>query len=229
MNRQPAERFGGDGLIFTKPEGFRNCEGVDFQSMPTGSATLQRIYFPCQSMDLQAEILKEHSKRQTVRIAKWIGPDKRRFRQLMELLLHGDRLVTQRAAWILSSCYEFHPQLITPWLPALLKKMQERDVHDALKRNVVRGLACIDIPKPLLGTVVSLCFEYLNSVDAPIAVKVHAMTVLQRVTKQVPDLKHELQTSIELMIPYVGPALRARGKIVIKQLVRDQNTGKLRT
>jgi hypothetical protein len=174
-------------------------------------------------MDLEAEILKEHSKRQTVRIARWIGPDKRRFRQLMELLLRGDRIVTQRAAWILSSCYEFHPQLITPWLPALLKKMQEPDVHDALKRNVVRLLSCIDIPKPLLGTVVSLCFDYFNSVDAPIAVKVHSMTVLQRVAAQQPDLKRELQTSIELMIPYFGPALQARARIVIRQLARDQN------
>ena len=179
-------------------------------------------------MDLETEILREHSKRQTVRIARWIGPDKRRFRKLMDLLLHGDSVVTQRAAWILSSCYEFYPQLITPWLPALLKKMQEPDVHDAVKRNVVRLLACIDIPKPLLGTVVSLCFDYFNSVDAPIAVKVHSMSVLQRVAEQEPDLKHELKTAIELMIPYAGPALRARGKIVIKQLVRDQNTGKLR-
>lgn len=174
-------------------------------------------------MDLETEILREHSKRQTVRIARWIGPDNRRFRQLMELLLHGDHIVTQRAAWILSSCYEFHPQLIPPWLPALLKKMREPGVHDALERNVVRILECIDIPKPLLGTVVSLCFEYLDSVDAPIAVKVHSMSVLQRVAEQEPDLKHELQTAIELMIPYVAPALRARGRMVIKQLARDQN------
>jgi hypothetical protein len=176
-------------------------------------------------MDLETEILREHSKRQTVRIARWIGPDKRRFRQLMELLLHGDRLVTQRAAWILTYCYESHPQLVTPWLPDLLKKMQEPDVHDALKRNVVRFLACADIPKPLLGTVVSLCFDYLNSVDAPIAVKVHSMSVIQKVSEQEPDLKHELQTAIELMMPYVGPALQARGRIVIKQLSREQNKG----
>ena len=101
--------------------------------------------------------------------------------------------------------------------------MQEPDVHDALKRNVVRLLSCIDIPKPLLGTVVSLCFDYFNSVDAPIAVKVHSMTVLQRVAAQQPDLKRELQTSIELMIPYFGPALQARARIVIRQLARDQN------
>jgi hypothetical protein len=175
-------------------------------------------------MHLEAEILKEHSKRQTVRIARWIGPDKRRFRQLMELLLHGDYIVTQRAAWILTYCYESHPELITPWLPVLLKKMQEPGVHDAVKRNVVRMLSCIDLPKSLLGSVTSLCFDYLNAVDTPIAVRVHSMSVLQRVAEIEPDLKHELQTAIELMLPYVGPALQARGKIVLKQLKRGLNT-----
>jgi hypothetical protein len=171
-------------------------------------------------MDLETEILRKHSKRQTVRIARWIGPDKRRFGELMGLLLHGDPIVTQRAAWILSSCYEFHPQLIKPWLPALLKKMQEPGVHDALRRNVVRLLSCADIPTSLLGKVVSLCFDYLNAVDTPIAVRVHAMTVLQKVAEREPDLCHELQTSIQLMLPYVGPAVRARAKIVIKRLER---------
>lgn len=180
-------------------------------------------------MNLEAEILREHSKRQTVRIARWIGPDKRRFRQLMELLLHGDPLVTQRAAWILSYCYEYHPQLITPWLPALIEKMQEPGVHEAVKRNVVRLLVCTDIPKPLLGIVVSLCFEYLNSVDTPIAVKAHSMSVLQRVAEQKPDMKNELLTTIELMMPYVGPALRARGRMVIKQLVRGRKSKKTRS
>jgi len=169
-------------------------------------------------MDLEAEILREHSKRQTVRIARWIGSDKRRFRGLMELLLHGDRVVTQRAAWILSSCTDHHPQLVTPWLPALLKKMQEPDVHDALKRNVVRMLQCVDIPRSLLGIVVSLCFDYLNAVDAPIAVKANSMTVLRNIAKREPDLNHELKIAIELMLPHVGPALQARGRMVLKQI-----------
>jgi hypothetical protein len=136
----------------------------------------------------------------------------------MELFLHGEYRVTQRSAWIVSECYEQHPRLITPWLPALLKKMQEPGVHDAVKRNVVRMLQCIEIPTPLLGTVVSLCFDYLNSVDAPIAVKAHSMTVLTRIAEREPDLKRELRDSIELMLPYAAPAIHARARMVMKRL-----------
>ncbi len=172
-------------------------------------------------MNLEAEILKEHSKRQTVRIAQWIGSDRKRYRQLMDLLLRDDPVVTQRAAWILSSCYDIHPPLITPWIPALLKKMQEPDVHDALKRNVVRILQCCEIPPSQLGAITTLCFEYLGAPDTPIAVRVNAMTVLQRIAEREPDLKRELRTAIELMLPYGGGAICSRAKKVMKQLDKE--------
>jgi hypothetical protein len=171
-------------------------------------------------MDLEAEILREHSKRQTRRIAGWIGDDARRFKQLMHLFLLGEYQVTQRSAWIVSECFDLHPKLINPWLPKIFSKLQEPGVHDAVPRNMLRILQFIDIPKSLLGTAATLCFDYLGDVGSPIAVKANAMTVLQRIATREPDLKHELQTSIELMMPYVGVALQARARIVLKQLDR---------
>jgi hypothetical protein len=172
------------------------------------------------SMDLETEILREHSKRQTRRIAGWIGDDARRFKQLMQLFLRGEYQITQRSAWIVGECFDHHPQLITPWLPAILSKMQEPGVHDAVPRNMLRILQFIEIPKSLLGSATTLCFDCLNAVGSPIAVKANAMTVLQRIVTREPDLKRELQASIELMIPYVGPALQARARIVLKELDR---------
>ena len=172
-------------------------------------------------MDLEAELLREHSKLQTVRIARWIGKDKKRYRQLMELLLHGDSVITQRAAWVLISCHENHPPLITPWIPALLKKMQEPGVHDALKRNVVGILQCCEIPKSQLGIIATLCFEYLNTPGTPVAIQANAMTVLQRISEREPDLKRELRTSIELMLPYGTGAICSRARKIMKQLDRE--------
>lgn len=171
-------------------------------------------------MELETEILSEHSKRNTVRIAKWIGSDRRRFRQLMDLFLHGDYVVTQRSAWIVGECYDQNPRLIGPWLPAILKRMQEPDVHVAVKRNIVRILQCADIPKPLLGTVVSLCFDYINSYQTAIAVKANAMTVLANAAEREPALLHELKASLELLLPSPIPAVNARARLVMKRLQR---------
>lgn len=172
-------------------------------------------------MDLEAEILREHSKHQTRRIAGWIGDDARRFKQLMQLFLLGEYRVTQRSAWIISECFDEHPRLITPWLPSIFSKMQEPGVHDAVPRNMLRILQFVEIPKSLLGTAATLCFDYLNTVGSPIAVKANAMTVLQRIVAREPDLKREFRTSIELMMPYVGAALKARARIVLQQLERN--------
>lgn len=174
-------------------------------------------------MDLEAEIIKEHSKRQVVKIGRWIGNDRTRFKQLLELFLHGEYRVTQRAAWIVSYCGEKHPKLVTPWLPAMVKKMQERGVHDAVRRNVLRVLQEANIPRSLLGTVVTLCFDELGSADSPIAVRVYAMTVLSRIAKQEPDIKHELRATIEQMSTHAGSALCARTRIVLKELARQEN------
>lgn len=176
--------------------------------------------------DLKKEILREHSKRQVAKIAKWVGPDKRRFKQLMEFFLHGEYRVTQRSAWIISYCAEKHPYLITRWLGAMIKKMKEPGVHIAVKRNVLRIFECIDIPPSLLGTVVSLCFDELGKADSAIAVRVYSMSILLKVAQKEHDLKNELQSMIEQMLPNAGPAIRARARRVLKKLQRGMNTGR---
>ena len=51
-------------------------------------------------MDLRAELLEEHSKRQALRVADYIGNDPERFADLMCLFFGNEYRVTQRAAWV---------------------------------------------------------------------------------------------------------------------------------
>lgn len=173
-------------------------------------------------MDLEAEILREHSKRQTTKIARWVGGDKLRFRQLMDLFLHGEYRVTQRSAWIIGLCAEHHPELIGPWLKHMIAKMEKPGVHVAVKRNVVRILAGTEIPHALLGTVISRCFAYLNSENEAIAVRVHSMMTILRVARTEPDLKNELRGAVEQLLVNAVPAIRARARIVLKMLEKEQ-------
>ncbi|MDD8018902.1 MAG: hypothetical protein PHP42_11055 [Bacteroidota bacterium] len=173
-------------------------------------------------MNIETEILKEHSKQQSMKIASWIGGNKDRFAELMELFLNGDYRITQRSVWIISLCVEQYPSLATPWLRKMIKKTQEADVHDAVKRNAVRLLQFVDIPRSLQGTVANLCFAFLQSADTPIAVKAFSMTVLANIAKQEPDLKYELKAVIDLMLPYSGAGIQSRGKKVLSQLAKNK-------
>lgn len=169
-------------------------------------------------MIIEQEILKEHSKHQSVKIANWIGDDAERFAKLMDLFLNGEYRVVQRSAWIVSCCGEKYPRLLKPWLTKMLKKTKEDGVHDAVKRNVVRTLQFVDIPRSLQGTVANLCFDFLTSVDAPIAVKAFSMTVLANIAQKEPDLKKEIALVINEMLPYGSTGIQARGKKILKQL-----------
>jgi len=169
-------------------------------------------------MNLESEILREHSKHQCVRITKWIGTDKRRFKKLMDFFLTGKYRITQRAAWIIQHCADEHPELVIPYIERMVDRMIEANVHEAVKRNVVRILQDVEIPRRLAGKVATVCFDWLASAKEPIAVKVFSMSVLANIAKQEPDLKNEIRILIEQQMPVGSAGFKSRGKKVLRQL-----------
>jgi len=164
-------------------------------------------------MDLETEILLEHSKAQSLKIVAWVGSDKTRFRALLDLFLHGEYRVVQRSAGMVSKIAEIHPELILPYLDAIVNKMSEPGVHVAVKRNVIRLLQGIDIPQKLHGVVMNSCFELLADPKETIAVRVFSMTVLNNLSKSYPDIRQELRAIVYDIMehePSAGFKSRAR-------------------
>ena len=168
-------------------------------------------------MNLRSEILKEHSKRNTVRLAKWVSADKGRFNELMDLFLHDEYRVVQRSSWIVRYVADEHPEWIMPYLKKMLEYCR-KPVHDAVKRNVMRILQDIDIPSNLQGLAATICFDLLASQKEAVAVKAFSMTVLARIARGEAGLKNELSTLIEEQMEFEKPAFRSRGKKILKEL-----------
>jgi hypothetical protein len=169
-------------------------------------------------MDLRATILAQHSKAQTTKIVKYVGNDPARFKKLVEVFLEGPYRVTQRAAWPLSVVAESQPQLILPHLKKILDFARKPGVHDSVKRNAVRLLQFIDMPKKLHGNIADLCFEFLQDKKEPIAVKCFSMTALGTIAMSNPELKKELRIIIEDQLPYATAGFAVRARRVLKQL-----------
>jgi len=168
-------------------------------------------------MDIQKELLKRHSKQQTNKIVRYIGDNPTRFKMLIHTLLTGSKLIAQRAAWSVSNCVEGHPELIKPHLNKVLKMLDRQDIHDAVKRNIVRLLQYIKIPKRFYGKVVDKCYSLMDPKE-PIAVRVFAITVLANIAKEEPDLKKELQIVIEDQLPYASAGFLARARKVLREM-----------
>ena len=163
-------------------------------------------------MNIRQALQAEHSKPQTMRIVAYIGADKKRFAELMKIFFAGEYRLTQRAAWPMNYCAEAQPQLIQPYWPKLLDCLSRKDVHDAAKRNIVRLLQFIDIPKKLHATAYSLCVDLVDNPNEPIAVRVFAMTAAARIAKSQPELMNELQLIIQQHLPHATAGFLSRAR-----------------
>lgn len=170
-------------------------------------------------MDIKKEILKEHSKRQTTKVVNYVGNRPARFKVLVKTFLAGPYRVTQRAAWPLSYCVQEHPNLIKPHLKSILKMLDKKDAHVAVKRNIMRLLQDIEIPKSLYGALIDKCFALMDPTET-IAVRVFSMSVLAEIAKREPDLKKELSIVIEDQLPFASAAYVSRARKVLKQINR---------
>jgi hypothetical protein len=167
---------------------------------------------------LREELLREHSKAQCNKIVKWIGSNQQRFDELFYLFQHDEYRVVQRAAWPMNYCVSAHPKFIEKHWREVIKNLGKPNLHDAVKRNTVRFLQDILIPKKYHGEILNICFRYLESPTEPLAVKVFSMSVLGNLAKYYPEIIPELKLIIEDQAPHQTVGFRARAKKVLKQI-----------
>jgi hypothetical protein len=166
-------------------------------------------------MNIRQALMDEHSRRQTMAIVEFIGGDKRRFAELMKLFFAGECRLTQRAAWPMNYCAERRPELIRPYLPKLLDCLKQDDAHDAVRRNIVRLLQYVEIPRRLAGKVYSHCVDLMDDAYQPVAVRAFALTVAARIAKQEPDLMNELRLIVRKHLPHTTAAFKARARKIL--------------
>jgi len=169
-------------------------------------------------MDYQKLFLSKVSKITIDRVTKYVGEDSGRFEELVNIFLRGPIRVTINASWALGYCVQNHPALIKQCLPKIIKAAKHTTAPDAVKRNLVRLLQYITIPKKLQGTVANLCFQFIENKKEAVAIKVFSMTVLSNLAKENPELKPELIAVIEDQLPYAKPAYLSMAKKVLREL-----------
>jgi hypothetical protein len=121
------------------------------------------------------------------------------------------------------------PELAGPWLKPIVKKIQKPGIHEALRRAAMFVLEYTDIPVPLQGTVVNICFSYLVDVKISIAARAAALAILNEMVKEKPELANELSACVERMLPYSTGAFKSQAKKTFKlldKIIGSQTGGK---
>lgn len=170
-------------------------------------------------MNLEAALLKEHSKKQCAGLVKYIGADKKKFALLITLFLKGEYRITQRAAWPISYCIEAHPGFIGPYYKKIVQLLKRNDVHPSVTRNILRLLQYVKIPKRWQGEIMNSCFQFISDPQGAAAAKAFSLTILENLLKIYPEILPELILVIEERWNTETPAFKARAKKILLKKV----------
>lgn len=168
-------------------------------------------------MDLRAEILREHSRRQMLKVVSYVGSDKERFAELMRLFLSREYRVVQRSAWAVSNIVQEHPQLIGPYFKRIVEMLEDEDpAFESAHRNILRLLQTAPIPPRFEGRLYDICLAKIDDPTAPTAVRAFAIEVAARIAKGEPELIAELKLVTTRHLKDAKAAIKAKARNVLK-------------
>jgi hypothetical protein len=169
-------------------------------------------------MNLQQSLPNRYSQTEFQKIIDWIDGSHEHFAELMEIFFERNSQRNQYAANIMIHCVDKWEYLLTPYLEKLILNLQNENLKDATKRNTVRVLQDVKIPKNLHGILADICFNYLKTHSEAIAIKVFSMTIIHNLIKDYPELKEELRFILEEQMPFQSAGFRSRAGKILKEL-----------
>jgi hypothetical protein len=167
-------------------------------------------------LNLEKEILQAHSKHNVVRVAKLIDQDKRLFESLTRIYFDQSRQdLARKAAWVLRQCVEQYPHMILPYQRKLVSYIGKEGHHDAIKRNGLAILEFIPISEKLYGPLINICFKFLMNGKEPVAIKAYSMSILDKISRDIPEIRQELKLVLQELLPYESIGFKTRAKKIL--------------
>jgi len=168
-------------------------------------------------MNIRKALLEEkvQNKELALKIADYAVKSNQNFEVLIECFLDNDYRLAQRAAWCVSWAARKNPSMIQPYVKVLVEQLERTDVHPAVIRNSVRILEAIEIPEEFHGIVMNACFNLIENVSTPVAIKAFSLTTLFNLSKKYPEIKPELKLIIEEKKEHETVAFRARANKIL--------------
>jgi len=172
-------------------------------------------------MELE-NLLFDSSKETVIRAAKLVGESPDRFKTVLDFALLDKPQFAMRATRVIDLVAEKNPDLLMPFISDIVRNISEYKTI-GLKRGIARIFSeqNYNYDEDTAGRLVHTCFEWLNDPAEAIALKIYSMTILYKISNTYPDIKPELISSIENEIPKNSPAIRGRGRRILKRLYKE--------
>ncbi len=136
--------------------------------------------------------------------------DEKAFAELVKIMMDGkDEALAFLAAWTISHAAEKNKTIAVAYMPQFLEKIQNTKA-EGIMRSIVKVWELIKIPKECQWEVADICFNFLKSNTAPVAVKAFSISVLQHLMNDLPELKNEVVFELEKQLPHASAGFKVR-------------------
>lgn len=163
-------------------------------------------------------LTKKASRANSYQVVAMVGKDYENYSDLIDLIINYECPVSEKAAWAMNHCFEDGVGFFEDYFEELVPVIGSSTYSDSVKRNIVRILQFVEIPKEYHVSVIDSCFELLTNTQTAIAVKAFSMGVLEKMVKLYPELKNELVAAIEDLLPKASSGIKNRGQKILKRL-----------
>lgn len=176
-----------------------------------------------ESKDLDLyDLLFDSSKQVAERATELVGDNQERFKKILNFALEDKEQFAMRAMRVVNLVTDRDPKLIQPYINDLITGLPKYNTI-GLRRGIAKVLSENDyeFDEEEAGILVDTCFNWLNDPAEAIALKIYAMQILYNISIVYPEIKPELISSIENEIPKNSPAIRGRGRRILKKLYKE--------
>lgn len=166
---------------------------------------------------LSTLVLEEHTRQQAEHIAEIIAAEPEALATGLWLLKNAEQPIPQRISWSLEIAGSINPDAFAPYADLLVDWLPAFD-HPAEFRNVTKLLRHAPLPDTKVVDLFELCLKWILDPKVLAATRANCMDVAFRVSKMEPGLRRENALAIREAMRHGGPAIKARGRQVLKQL-----------
>lgn len=138
-------------------------------------------------------------------------------KDLIDIYLSNEEPHSRRIVWAIDLYTIEEPEIILPYLEKIIDLLPQFS-HHALKRHSLHILSRLPLPNSRLGSLITLCFEWLLDSVHPAAVKVYSIEILYLISLIEPDIREEIKDCIELRLNEETPGFKNRGMKILKKL-----------
>lgn len=175
-------------------------------------------------MNIELQILKEHSVRSAELISDYIESNPDELLELLQLVLLGDKQMSQRSAWVLSKfSKDFYVEFI-PHLDFILSEIKNAK-HVAVTRNLAKVFITLTdenhiefLTEKQIDEIVDMSFGWVIDTREKAAVVVYGMYTLQNLFKKRSWIAPELRLHIINNMEGSLPSFKSAGKRILKAI-----------